>query len=258
MDLFLVHLFFHLLYFPEIILYIFFFGFWRAAGGGVCGLKPSVSSFKKKKGICSEFTTLQRKPTRMRRWMSKFGPGHSTCFNFRRGQCPSPTSQRNSKMIGFIYSTQQVTSVPSGTSDKIGTIQRRLAWPLRKDDTHKSRNGPNFFFFSFLHLIYTFSFTKIPSPNAIIGIATRAFLIGNLWVPKVKLFLFPILFVKTRTLNLNKFEFYLYEIWKILSHAHKVFDEMLLHDWTCLIRCFWPMQLIDPFVKVLLLVSTIL
>uniref|UniRef100_M1CW76 Ubiquitin-protein ligase n=1 Tax=Solanum tuberosum TaxID=4113 RepID=M1CW76_SOLTU len=31
-------------------------------------------------------------------------------------------------------------SVPSGTSDKIGTIQRRLAWPLRKDDTHKSRN----------------------------------------------------------------------------------------------------------------------
>ena len=33
------------------------------------------------------------------------------------------------------------------TSDKIGTIQRRLAWPLRKDDTHKSRNGPNFFVF---------------------------------------------------------------------------------------------------------------
>ena len=32
-----------------------------------------------------------------------------------------------------------------GTSDKIGTIQRRLAWPLRKDDTHKSRNGSKFF-----------------------------------------------------------------------------------------------------------------
>ena len=27
-----------------------------------------------------------------------------------------------------------------GTSVKIGTIQRRLAWPLRKDDTHKSRS----------------------------------------------------------------------------------------------------------------------
>ena len=37
--------------------------------------------------------------------------------------------------------------VSSETSDKIGTIQRRLAWPLRKDDTHKSRNGPNFFVF---------------------------------------------------------------------------------------------------------------
>ena len=26
------------------------------------------------------------------------------------------------------------------SSAKIGTIQRRLAWPLRKDDTHKSRS----------------------------------------------------------------------------------------------------------------------
>lgn len=37
---------------------------------------------------------------------------------------------------------------PLGTSDTIGMIHRRLAWPLHKDDTHKSRNGPNFFFFS--------------------------------------------------------------------------------------------------------------
>ena len=28
---------------------------------------------------------------------------------------------------------------------KIGTIQRRLAWPLRKDDTHKSRSVNHFF-----------------------------------------------------------------------------------------------------------------
>ena len=27
-----------------------------------------------------------------------------------------------------------------GSSVKIGTIQRRLAWPLRKDDTPKSRS----------------------------------------------------------------------------------------------------------------------
>ena len=31
-----------------------------------------------------------------------------------------------------------------GSSVKIGTIQRRLAWPLRKDDTHKSRSVNNF------------------------------------------------------------------------------------------------------------------
>ena len=29
---------------------------------------------------------------------------------------------------------------PKPFFDKIGTIQRRLAWPLRKDDTHKSRS----------------------------------------------------------------------------------------------------------------------
>ena len=33
-----------------------------------------------------------------------------------------------------------------GTSVKIGTIQRRLAWPLRKDDTHKSRRVDYFLF----------------------------------------------------------------------------------------------------------------
>jgi len=32
-----------------------------------------------------------------------------------------------------------------GSSVKIGTIQRRLAWPLRKDDTHKSGSVLNFF-----------------------------------------------------------------------------------------------------------------
>ena len=31
-----------------------------------------------------------------------------------------------------------------GSSVKIGTIQRILAWPLRKDDTHKSRSVNNF------------------------------------------------------------------------------------------------------------------
>ena len=31
-----------------------------------------------------------------------------------------------------------------GSSDKTGTIQRRLAWPLRKDDTHKSGRVDSF------------------------------------------------------------------------------------------------------------------
>ncbi|KAL4638634.1 hypothetical protein ACB092_03G160600 [Castanea dentata] len=53
----------------------------------------------------------------------------------------------------FISKSESARLVPSGTSDKIGTIQRRLAWPLRKDDTHKSRNGPNFF-----------SYPKFPKP----------------------------------------------------------------------------------------------
>ncbi|KAG0571007.1 hypothetical protein M758_6G195900 [Ceratodon purpureus] len=47
----------------------------------------------------------------------------------------------------FLALYPTLSSVSSETSDKIGTIQRRLAWPLRKDDTHKSRNGPNFFLF---------------------------------------------------------------------------------------------------------------
>ena len=45
----------------------------------------------------------------------------------------------------FISSMINAAVVSLETSDKIGTIQRRLAWPLRKDDTHKSRNGSNFF-----------------------------------------------------------------------------------------------------------------
>ena len=39
-------------------------------------------------------------------------------------------------------------------SDKIGMIQKRLAWPLHKDDMNKLRNGPNFlpsnFFFLYM------------------------------------------------------------------------------------------------------------
>ena len=37
-----------------------------------------------------------------------------------------------------------------GPSVKIRTIQRRLAWPLRKDDTHKSRSVLIFLLFAVL------------------------------------------------------------------------------------------------------------
>lgn len=39
-----------------------------------------------------------------------------------------------------------MVGTPRGSSAKIGTIQRRLAWPLRKDDTLKSRSVSQFFF----------------------------------------------------------------------------------------------------------------
>ena len=40
-----------------------------------------------------------------------------------------------------------------GSSVKIGTIQRRLAWPLRKDDTHKSRSVINFWAWRVSHAV---------------------------------------------------------------------------------------------------------
>ncbi|ESK93495.1 hypothetical protein Moror_1687 [Moniliophthora roreri MCA 2997] len=47
------------------------------------------------------------------------------------------TSERNTnKTLLFMLSITQLYIVPFGvTYEKIGTIQRRLAWPLHKDDT---------------------------------------------------------------------------------------------------------------------------
>ena len=43
--------------------------------------------------------------------------------------------------LGYEVPKRSITSVPFGvTYEKIGTIQRRLAWPLHKDDT-LSRSG---------------------------------------------------------------------------------------------------------------------
>ena len=63
-----------------------------------------------------------------------------------RGQARASNSWKHCNGVG------QGSSLSDGTLDslrgssvKIGTIQRRLAWPLRKDDTHKSRSVNNFF-----------------------------------------------------------------------------------------------------------------
>ena len=47
--------------------------------------------------------------------------------------CQAPLLQFFAKNAFFISDSLR------GSSVKIGTIQRRVAWPLRKDDTHKSR-----------------------------------------------------------------------------------------------------------------------
>ena len=49
-----------------------------------------------------------------------------------------------------------------GSSVKIGTIQRRLAWPLRKDDTHKSRSVTNFFCSSPLCRLHRSAWLHVP------------------------------------------------------------------------------------------------
>lgn len=49
---------------------------------------------------------------------------------------------KKANLVGFEYKKEDFEDLGYGQFE---TIQRRLAWPLRKDDTHKSRNGPNFF-----------------------------------------------------------------------------------------------------------------
>ena len=44
---------------------------------------------------------------------------------------------------GCILLLLLLTDSLRGSSVKIGTIQRRLAWPLRKDDTHKIEKCKN-------------------------------------------------------------------------------------------------------------------
>ena len=62
----------------------------------------------------------------------------STCCFF----CQPPQPRLVPSGGGYKLVLVSVDSL-RGSSVKIGTIQRRLAWPLRKDDTHKSRSVNN-------------------------------------------------------------------------------------------------------------------
>lgn len=58
----------------------------------------------------------------------------------------NPTLLHYANLQAFIRIKEKQNVVSLETSDKIGTIPRRLAWPLCNDDTHKSRNDSIFFF----------------------------------------------------------------------------------------------------------------
>ena len=65
---------------------------------------------------------------------------------------------------------QSVLDSLRGLSVKIGKIQRRLAWPLRKDDTHKSRSVPSFLckgrlVFCFVHARHQATWSMQTSPR---------------------------------------------------------------------------------------------
>ena len=66
-----------------------------------------------------------------------------TCRSIFAGGRPHPGRERPGSLGGrCTRSGIRVKSVASllGSFVNIGTVQRRLAWPLRKDDTHKPRS----------------------------------------------------------------------------------------------------------------------
>ena len=82
-----------------------------------CFIEPCYTpSYKPSRDISETEVSSNALPTS---WMSRHRDAH----------------WRHQKCIFAI-----LTDSLRGTSGKIGTIQRRLAWPLRKDDTHKSRS----------------------------------------------------------------------------------------------------------------------
>jgi hypothetical protein len=75
------------------------------------------------------------------RWASDSCIG---CDTIRSCQNPSDSSRISKAQLSPASQLCMFSDSLRGSSVKIGTIQRRLAWPLRKDDTHKSRSVNNF------------------------------------------------------------------------------------------------------------------
>ena len=68
------------------------------------------------------------------------------------------------------------------SSAKIGTIQRRLAWPLRKDDTHKSRMYHTFFLcWPLFESGNSIIVSCVSEKKMLSYISTDCFLVANPW-----------------------------------------------------------------------------
>ena len=97
-------------------------------------------------------------------------------------------------------------------------------------------------------------------------LATHLFLIGNPWASRYgkihNVFLFPMPFLKTCILWMWNLKFFPNKEMfdhclklKFKSRTQVVWWNASSEYWTYLLRCFWPMQLIAPIVKFLLLIS---
>ena len=73
-----------------------------------------------------------------------------------------------------------------GSSVKIGTVQRRLAWPPRKDDAHKSRSVNISFVFPWLRLLTCLSGPAAGTRRRPIALSVAMFRVSWAWadVPK--------------------------------------------------------------------------
>ena len=68
----------------------------------------------------------------------------SGAYDKHRSHCILRCSRPPCDVLGFDTMQYVVLHFLRGSSAKLGTIQRRLAGPLRKDDMHKSRNVNSF------------------------------------------------------------------------------------------------------------------